>query len=347
MTNIKKEKSKKGPDGAAGLSATGEFWNGMADEERVAWYLKQKRGKDMKYKARDLGLVTAEIHHQHVQKRGRQASNNLVSFATFFSMKKALGEEDPAKIATTWREMLMNPSVGREEVVGNDDVLETCLWLFGGVKQYQDEGDETLTGVKQAKQIRSREDLEGAVAHHMEIQNAARPAYVLPPAFSLKPDLPDERIMDTKVADHMLPNMPDTVPVPDHSFLTALGKDFVELQEGEKELEEEMARDVDKWKLGVKSLKGAAQSANSKKLIGDAIVARGSVDRAVTTLESKLQEAVKLHGDFVILLASMQGEGYEGMKVELDLLLGESQADHQSICGQMNEVQATISKDLI
>ncbi len=273
----------------------------MCDDDRVAWYLKQKRCKDMKYKARDLGLVTAEIHHQHVQKRGRQAFNNLVSFATFFSMKKALGEEDPAKIAATWREMLMNPAVECEDVVGNDNVLETCLWLFGGVKQYQDEGDETSTGIRQAKQIKSREYLVSAADHHQHVQNAARPAYVLPQAVSLQPQLPDERVMDTKVPVHMLPTMPDTVPVPDNSFLSALSNDFVELQEGEKELEEEMARDVDKWKLGVKSSKGAAQSANSKKLIGDASVARGSVDRAVTTLESKLQEAIKLHADFMIL----------------------------------------------
>ena len=346
MTNIEKEKSKKGPDGAGGLSATGEFWNGMADEERVAWYLKQKRGKDLKYKARDLGLVTAEIHHQHVQKRGRQAYNNLVSFATFFSMKKALGEEDPAKIATTWRKMLMNPSVDREEVVGNDNVLETCLWLFGGVKQYQDEGDVTSTGIRQAKQIKSREDLEGAAAHHMQVQTETRPAYVLPPAFSLKPDLPDERIMDTKVADHMLPNMPDTVPVPDHSFLTALGNDFVELQEGEKELEEEMARDVDRHKSEVKVLKGAGQPVNSKKVMNDAIVARGSVDRAITTIESKLQEAIGLHADFLLVLATMQGESYEGMKVELDLMAGEATAEYRSVVEQLTAVQSSISKDL-
>ena len=180
MASIKKEKSKKGSDGAGGFSATGQFWSGMADDERVAWYLKQKRGKDMKYKARDLGLVTAEINHQHFQKRGRQAYNNLVSFGTFFSMKTALGEDDPAKIAANWREMLMNPSVGREEVIGNDGVLETCLWLFGGVKQYQDEGDETSTGIRQAKQIKSREDLVGAADHHLHVHNAARPAYVLP-----------------------------------------------------------------------------------------------------------------------------------------------------------------------
>jgi hypothetical protein len=279
MSSIKKEKSKKSVDGSSGSSATGEFWNAMGDDERVAWYLKQKRGKDMKYKCRDLGLVTAEVNHQHFQKRGRQAYNNLVSFATYFSMKTAMGEDEPAKIASTWREMLMNPAVGREEVIGNEGTLETCLWLFGGVKQYQDEGDEILTGVKQAKQIRSREDIDGAVAHHMDLQNAARPAYVLPHAYALRPQLPDDRVMDTRVPGHMLPAVTPYVPVPDTSFLKALGNDFVELQENEKELEEEMARDADKWKSVAKDAKEAAKPANSKKVIGDAIVARGSVDR--------------------------------------------------------------------
>jgi hypothetical protein len=345
MAVIKKEKSKKGPGGVA-VSATGEFWTGMNEDERVAWYLKQKRGRDMKYKARDLGMVTAEIGHTHFQKRGREAFNNLISFGTFFTMKTSLGENDPAKIAQSWRNMLMNPEVGREECIGNEGVVETCLWLFGGVKQYQDEGDKLDTGIRQAKQIKSRDDLLGAADHHMQVQNAARPAYVLPHAVSLQPDLPDERVMDTKVPVHMLPTIADTVPVPDTSFLSALSSDFVELQEGEKELEEEMARDVDKHKSEVKLIKGAGQPVNSKKVMNDAIVARGSVDRAITTIETKLQEAIGLHADFVLVVATMQGESYEGMKVELDLMAGEATSEYRSIVEQLNAVQSSISKDL-
>jgi hypothetical protein len=346
MASIKKEKSKKGPDGNA-VSATGEFWHGMTDDERVAWYLKQKRGKDMKYKARDLGMVTAEIGHTHFQKRGRQAFNNLVSFGTFFSMKTGLGEDDPAKIAAAWREMLLNPEVGREEVIGNEGKLETCLWLFGGVKQYQDEGDEFSTGIRQVKQIRSREDLVGAADHHLHVQNAARPAYVLPQAVSLQPDLPDERVMDTKVPVHMLPTMQDTLPVPDTTFLSALGTEFVELQEGEKELEEEMARDVDKFKSDEKLTKAAEQPANSKKVMNDAIVARGSVDRAITTIESKLHETIGLLADFVVVLATVQGESYDGMKVELDQMASDATSEYRSVVEQLHAVQSSVSKDLL
>ena len=127
MARIKKEKTKKGPDGTTGASAIGDFWNGMSEKERVAWYLKQKRGNDMKYKNRDLGWVSAEINQQHFQKRGRQAYNNLVSCATFFKVMTAMGEIEPSKIAEAWRELLKNPAVGREECVDNDGKAEICL----------------------------------------------------------------------------------------------------------------------------------------------------------------------------------------------------------------------------
>jgi hypothetical protein len=41
----------------------------------------------------------------------------------------------------------------------------------------------------------------------------------------------------------------------------------------------------------------------------------------------------------------VQGESFEGMKVELDMLLGEAQSDCQCVIDKMNEVQSTISKD--
>ena len=87
-------------------------------------------------------------------------------------------------------------------------------------------------------------------------------------------------------------------------------------------------------------------TANSKKVSGDAIVARGSVDRALTTIDSKVQEATRLYDAFVILLATMEGESYDGMKVELELLFGETLADRATVTAELLIVQASISKDL-
>ena len=156
MSTISKEKKAS----ATNSSPTGEFFNRLTPDEKVAWYKKQKRSRELKHKPRDLGVVTMDASSRKGVKRGRQQYNDMISFASFCTMKKAMGEEDPSRLSEEWRKLLTTPGVKRDEVELPNGTKETVVGIFGGIRDYVDMYDEFATGVSENKQIKTQADFD-------------------------------------------------------------------------------------------------------------------------------------------------------------------------------------------
>ena len=143
---IKREKEQCVKEGKPAKSVTEQWLKSLKPEEETAWYARNRRCHQEKYKARSLTAQTISVtqSEEHIVSKGRRRVNDLIPFGIFLD-RQLLRGHSKIEIAEQWRQKLLDPAVHKEEVL-IDGVKEKCIEVFGSIQIYRDVGDEKRGG---------------------------------------------------------------------------------------------------------------------------------------------------------------------------------------------------------
>lgn len=130
-------------------------WNGMSNDEKVQWFRRQKRDKSEKFTRRTLEHTERE---EDICDVGRKAWDDMIPYDVFWSRKHAQGWSQQ-QIDDDWRECLMDPDIGKEEVCikGKKHIL---IAQFGGVQRYTDTRKRKASSLSSSAKLENKDDMD-------------------------------------------------------------------------------------------------------------------------------------------------------------------------------------------
>ena len=228
-------------------SATQDLWKGWTEEQQAQWYRQQKRSDDKRGFKRDGGHLRVKSAESHSSRFGKRRFNELLPYSVYHDRQAATGK--PLKeIMESWKEMLLDPRVDREEILLKGEKV-TCLEVFGGIHKYVDDEIEHKVSKLLEEDVVDQVRLDTLVHEHDEQLEKFRDAHQLGSAGLTAKGVVRE-LADFNVAAHLLPEPSPAQAIPQPSdlagaFTGSLLHNLAEVKDAQDESEAKLTKDAE------------------------------------------------------------------------------------------------------
>lgn len=202
---IQKQKEASIKAGGNGKSNMEAEWKALKPDEQVAWYRQQKR--NARHAPRDLAarFLVQDTMYSKVDK-GRKRVHCLKNWDSFLKEGLMLHKKE-LDLAQQWRQLLLDPSVTREEhmVKGKPDIF---LEFFDRIEKYVDESEGAVFVQKRQKKTSDAKSLQDALEEQAAEFDAARSGL----EFHLSDSVPQVEATKSAVDTHEVPRYQQPIP---------------------------------------------------------------------------------------------------------------------------------------